>query len=263
MVKDFSGGFTEVTNEVGDNRMSGIINTKGEFVVPLKYELVGNEAKDYGVLYAFKDKSFTYWKTDGKTPFTNVPVYSIRFPPSYSVQVNKDLLVYMVPGETKQRGYLNRTGEVVIPPVFCDAGHFATNGLAVVKLCDGVSVPRAGNPTNPTPSGQSNQTGTSTKVADGEIILAEFRDAWYYPAKMVTVSGVQVLQYLDGTEFKMNNAKTRPYDWTVGTRLSCNWLNRGRFYPGKIAEVSADGKLHIHYDDGDKEWAEPGQCRCK
>lgn len=262
MVTDFSGGFSVVTNEVKGKMQSGIINTKGEFVVPMQDGNAYNEAKSYGALYTLLESKFTYYRTDGKTPFTNVLVHSIKFPPAYNNQLNKDLLVYTEGGGGTKRGYLNRDGEVAIPAMFCDAGYFSDNGLAMVKLCEGVTVPKAGaastakvdNTTTPAPA---------LNVADGETILAEWRDGWYYPAKLATVGGAKVLQYLDGTEFKMNNAKTRVYDWGVGTRLTCNWLNRGRFYAGKITEVGADGKLHIHYDDGDKEWAEPGQCRCK
>lgn len=43
----------------------------------------------------------------------------------------------------------------------------------------------------------------------------------------------------------------------VGDRVEANWLGKGTYYSGKIAEVDGE-KYHIHYDDGDKEWTTAG-----
>lgn len=43
----------------------------------------------------------------------------------------------------------------------------------------------------------------------------------------------------------------------VGDRVMARWPNNGRWYPGRIAAVRADGTFDIHYDDGDRSTALP------
>lgn len=47
----------------------------------------------------------------------------------------------------------------------------------------------------------------------------------------------------------------------VGDRVSCNWLGKGAFYEGVIAQLRGRGRLFIHYDDGDTEETSFSMCR--
>eukprot|EP00854_Cymbomonas_tetramitiformis_P011610 gene11610-biopygen11918 len=46
---------------------------------------------------------------------------------------------------------------------------------------------------------------------------------------------------------------TQPVPVT-GTRLELYWPLDEAWYPGIVADISAMGKHHIEYDDGDNEW---------
>jgi len=39
-----------------------------------------------------------------------------------------------------------------------------------------------------------------------------------------------------------------------GDRVFVNWINRGHYYPGKIASENANNTFNIHFDDGDVEY---------
>lgn len=49
-------------------------------------------------------------------------------------------------------------------------------------------------------------------------------------------------------------------DYKVGDSVECNWKSGGRYYPGKVA-ATENGKLFIHYNDGDKEHTTESMCR--
>lgn len=49
-------------------------------------------------------------------------------------------------------------------------------------------------------------------------------------------------------------------DYKVGDAVECNWKNGGKNYPGRVAAID-DGKLFIHYNDGDKEHTTAAMCQ--
>lgn len=49
-------------------------------------------------------------------------------------------------------------------------------------------------------------------------------------------------------------------DFKVGDSVECNWKNGGKNYPGRVAAIE-DGKLFIHYNDGDKEHTTAAMCQ--
>lgn len=48
-------------------------------------------------------------------------------------------------------------------------------------------------------------------------------------------------------------------NFVKGARVSCNWKNKGKWYPGKVAKVKGK-KIYIKYDDGDKETTTHSSC---
>ena len=49
-------------------------------------------------------------------------------------------------------------------------------------------------------------------------------------------------------------------EFKVGDSVECNWKNGGKNYPGRVAAID-DGKLFIHYNDGDKEHTTAAMCQ--
>lgn len=49
-------------------------------------------------------------------------------------------------------------------------------------------------------------------------------------------------------------------EFKVGDSVECNWKNGGKNYPGRVAAIE-DGKLFIHYNDGDKEHTSAAMCQ--
>lgn len=100
--------------------------------------------------------------------------------------------------------------------------------------------------------------------AAGDLVLAVWGpDGFSYPARVAAVEGDQLkVAYYDGDVAKVPRDKVRAMDWKVGTEVQCNWKNKGKYYPGKIARMEGEA-LFIHYNDGDKEEAGIGRCRSK
>ena len=69
--------------------------------------------------------------------------------------------------------------------------------------------------------------------------------------------------YFDDGDFAiLDSSRIKAIYWKVGTKVECNWLGRGIYYPGKITSMDGD-RIHIFYDDGDEENTVVGRCRSK
>lgn len=98
----------------------------------------------------------------------------------------------------------------------------------------------------------------------GDWVLAQWKGAKYwFPGVVEKRSGDRVtIAYDDGTRETLPVSKVRPYDWRIGSRVSCRWQGGAEWYAGKIAAMGNDGvSITIHYDDGDRERTATGACR--
>lgn len=97
----------------------------------------------------------------------------------------------------------------------------------------------------------------------GDRVLAEWTEGLWYPARIHSIEGDEIdLNFDDGDISVVNQSQVRPIDWEEGTQVECNWQNGGTYYPGVIAQIDGD-RIHIQYDDGDKEYATISRCRSK
>lgn len=106
--------------------------------------------------------------------------------------------------------------------------------------------------------------GASDAVAQatGDWVLARFRGgAYWFPGIIRSVSGDRItVAYDDGDRETLPVSEVRPYNWTIGTRVECNFRGAGKWYPGVIASLGG-AQLGINYDDGDRERTTTGRCR--
>ncbi len=84
-----------------------------------------------------------------------------------------------------------------------------------------------------------------------------------YPAVVQSVSGTRAnLLWDDGTTSAVNVSDLRPYDWRVGTNVTCRWTD-GQWYPARITMMGADGlTLDVNWtQDGTTSRTNTGRCR--
>ena len=103
--------------------------------------------------------------------------------------------------------------------------------------------------------------GSAFAWQSGDRVLAQWGDGMWYPARVNRVEGDRVqVNYDDGDVSTISQGQLRRIDWRVGTRVNCNWKNKGKYYWGVIG--SLDGEIaQINYDDGDREVVSIGRCR--
>ena len=98
--------------------------------------------------------------------------------------------------------------------------------------------------------------------AKGDRVLAQWEgDGMWYPARITAVEGRAIhVAFDDGDIAVVGSLQVRAVDWTAGTRVQCNWRNRGQYYGGVIALREGE-RIDVRYDDGDTETMTIGRCR--
>lgn len=106
--------------------------------------------------------------------------------------------------------------------------------------------------------------GAAPAQTTGDWVLGNFKGAGYwFPGVIAKISKDKItIQYDDGDTETVSINAVRPYDWTIGTRVECNYKGAGDWYAGKISSLAGE-KIGIAYDDGDKETTKTGMCRSK
>jgi hypothetical protein len=96
----------------------------------------------------------------------------------------------------------------------------------------------------------------------GQRVLGRWPpDRMWYPGHIQDIANCRaVVKFDDGDTCLLPPRELHPHSLEVGSRVQARWKNGGQFYPGKIAEIH-DDQIHIHYDDGDKEWTIPAMVR--
>lgn len=107
-------------------------------------------------------------------------------------------------------------------------------------------------------------TSPSLAFERGEWVLGQWKGGEYwYPGVVQNGSGDKVtIRYDDGDLDTRPANQVKPYTWSVGTRVECNFKGQGKWYPGRIAALNNEA-VQINYDDGDKEGTKTGRCRSR
>ncbi|CAN5279234.1 hypothetical protein BH11PSE11_BH11PSE11_07310 [soil metagenome] len=88
----------------------------------------------------------------------------------------------------------------------------------------------------------------------------------YYKGQVGAAEGDKLfINYNDGDKEHTSASMCRPLTiasgpMAEGSRVECRWKNGNVWYPGVIAEKTAD-QVFIHYNDGDKENTTLSKCR--
>ena len=106
--------------------------------------------------------------------------------------------------------------------------------------------------------------GAAVAQARGDWVLSYYQGGPYlYPAVVQSVSGSRVtLLWDDGTVSEVNRTDVRPYNWRVGTAISCKWTD-GLYYPARIDRIGSDGTTLdvIWTEEGTTSRTNTGACR--
>lgn len=104
--------------------------------------------------------------------------------------------------------------------------------------------------------------GSAHAQSQGDWVLARYKGGdYWYPGIIQSKSGDSItVAYDDGDRETLSLAKVRPYNWTIGGRVECNFKGAGKWYPGQIASLAGES-IGVNYDDGDKERTKTGRCR--
>jgi hypothetical protein len=94
----------------------------------------------------------------------------------------------------------------------------------------------------------------SLPFAESDRVWAQDIDAYTYPAEILSMDNDKIMvQFLDGPERMLTPELIKFFDLRVGGAVECRWKGGRAYYSGKITEIDGD-RVHIAYDDGDKEW---------
>lgn len=106
--------------------------------------------------------------------------------------------------------------------------------------------------------------GAASAQTAGDWVLGNYKGSGYWFAGVIEkVQGDTItIRYDDNERETTNLSKVRPYDWTIGTKVECNFKGAGEWYKGTITSLAGE-KVGIAYDDGDKETTKTGRCRTK
>ena len=105
-------------------------------------------------------------------------------------------------------------------------------------------------------------TAQMTLAQTTEKILARWSDGWYVGVIAQKIGDKYKIIFDDGDQALVPLSGVKPLDWGAGSRVQCNWLGRGAYYPGTIIQMSGSN-INVNYDDGDRETTVIGRCRTR
>lgn len=127
-IGDYNNGYAVVSKRKGNIYKYGYINLDGNEVTEIKY-IHANDFNDGFGLVKIKDREFALLDKQGKVSNT----YNFEYVGSYG----EDLMVFsiLIGGPY---GYINREGEIVINPLYCNAQEF-NDGVAIVSRSNNIN----------------------------------------------------------------------------------------------------------------------------
>jgi hypothetical protein len=91
----------------------------------------------------------------------------------------------------------------------------------------------------------------------GDRVWAIWQNSAFFPGTVDRLRNEEAhIRFDDGDHAWVRLDQLMPLDIPVGLRVMARWKMGGNFFPGTIIEVRGN-RIHIAYDDGDKEWTTP------
>ena len=88
----------------------------------------------------------------------------------------------------------------------------------------------------------------------GDHVLVNWsHDSYWYPATIKKIDGSRYYILFDDGDKEWTTAeRITTEEIKVGSKVFANWKKKGHYYPGRVTQRNGD-RIHIQYDDGDKE----------
>lgn len=104
-------------------------------------------------------------------------------------------------------------------------------------------------------------TGVNAQTR-GDWVLGNYRNAGYWFPGVIekNAGGVLTLRYDDGETEVMPVSSVRPYNWTIGMKVQCDYKGKGDWFGATIVSLAGE-RIGLLYDDGEKEVTKTGRCR--
>lgn len=91
------------------------------------------------------------------------------------------------------------------------------------------------------------------KIAD-RVLANWTHDVYWYPATIQSIEGERIyVHFDDGDKEWTTSDRLMNIDIEVGDRVHCRWKGGPYYYPGHVTHKEGE-RIHVHYDDEDKEW---------
>jgi FKBP-type peptidyl-prolyl cis-trans isomerase 2 len=98
-------------------------------------------------------------------------------------------------------------------------------------------------------------------VAAGDRVLARWHDGFFYPGVVKAIDPDEVtVRYDDGQAMCLPPASVRPLELAEGDRVFARWQGGPSYFPGRVQKFQGD-RVHVHYDDGEREIVAVGLIR--
>jgi hypothetical protein len=134
---------------------------------------------------------------------------------------------------------------------FADDQHEEWVGIAALRIpCQ---------PTGPaaTPVKVASHMAFAQHLQPGDRVWAPWSSTTLFVGTVDRIEGKEVhIHFDDGDRGWVQLEQVVPLQIPVGLRIMGRWRMRSQYYPGMVTDVQGD-RIHIQYDDGDKEWTRP------
>ncbi len=93
-----------------------------------------------------------------------------------------------------------------------------------------------------------------SELAEGDRILAQWFDSFWYPGVILAVEGKRVhTLFDDNDQAYLTWDKVRQLDVEIGDRVFCRWKGGPYYLPGEITQKKGE-RIRVHFEDGQHEW---------
>ncbi len=93
-----------------------------------------------------------------------------------------------------------------------------------------------------------------SELAEGDRILAQWFDGFWYPGIILSVEGKRVhALFDDNDQAYLTWDKVRNLNVGVGERIFCRWKGGPYYLPGEIIQKDGE-RIRVHFEDGQEEW---------
>jgi hypothetical protein len=95
----------------------------------------------------------------------------------------------------------------------------------------------------------------STELGQGDRVLAQWFDGFWYPGVIMTITGKRLhVLFDDNDQAHLTWDKVGPLEFNVGDRVFARWQGGPFYHPAEIIRKHGE-RIFLNYEDGREEWS--------